>query len=336
MDPLPRIPDEPPIIAPLSGHPSGEGYPLWSVMIPVYNCSEYLTETLESVLNQDPGKEKMQIEVCDDASTDADVEQLVNHIGKGRIIYFRQARNVGHIRNFETCLNRSRGRLIHLLHGDDKVNQGFYKKMEDLFIQYPEAGAAFCRYMVKDEYNGEEWISDLEMPEAGILDNWLKKLACEQRIVTPSVVVKREVYEKLGGFYGIYYCEDWEMWLRIAAHYKMGYVPEILTEYRVRESSNSAQCFLTGSNLRDINRVINLTKKYFTGHEWAAIHKQAKKNYAHAAIDTANKIWERYQHRKGVRNQIRGALSLSTSRNILFPAARLYLKTLVGAKELKH
>jgi len=31
------------------------------------------------------------------------------------------------------------------------------------------------------------------------------------------MVVKREVYEKLGGFYGVEYGEDWEMWVRIAA-----------------------------------------------------------------------------------------------------------------------
>jgi hypothetical protein len=33
---------------------------------------------------------------------------------------------VGHIKNFETCLQRAQGSLVHLLHGDDYVLDGFY------------------------------------------------------------------------------------------------------------------------------------------------------------------------------------------------------------------
>ena len=125
-----RVPQRPPVIAPVK---DGVQRTLWSVMIPVYKGSHYLKETLEAVLQQDPGPEKMQIEVVDDCSTDADVAQLVLQIGKGRVDYYCQPVNVGSLRNFETCLNRSRGHFIHLMHGDDRVKQGFYKEMEILF-----------------------------------------------------------------------------------------------------------------------------------------------------------------------------------------------------------
>jgi hypothetical protein len=43
--------------------------PYWSVMIPTYKAqADYLVETLNSVLQQDPGPEQMQIEVVDDCS----------------------------------------------------------------------------------------------------------------------------------------------------------------------------------------------------------------------------------------------------------------------------
>src|SRR5206468_9339134 len=43
--------------------------PFWSVMIPTYNCGDYLRRTLQSVLAQDPGPDQMQIEVVDGSST---------------------------------------------------------------------------------------------------------------------------------------------------------------------------------------------------------------------------------------------------------------------------
>src|SRR5262249_49179546 len=48
--------------------PDGIARPLWSVMIPTFNCASYLRETLRSVLTQDPGRDVMQIEVVDDCS----------------------------------------------------------------------------------------------------------------------------------------------------------------------------------------------------------------------------------------------------------------------------
>ncbi|TAN02322.1 MAG: glycosyltransferase [Chitinophagaceae bacterium] len=328
MEQLNRIPKAPPYIAPRPPVPLRDSYPLWSVMIPVYNCATYLGKTLESVLCQDPGKDKMQIEVCDDASTDDDVEKIVRDIGKGRVTYFRQSHNVGHLRNFVTCLNRSRGDWVHLLHGDDKVYPGFYNKMENLFFHFPEAGAAFCRYKVIDEYDGNSWTSDEEMDKAGILDDWLMKLACEQRIVTPSMVVKRIVYEELGGFYGVHHCEDWEMWLRIASHFKTGFVPNVLAEYLLREGSNSSQSFLKGQDIKDIHWLIKSTKKYFTEADWKKIQMKARYAYAHSAVKNANKIWDRYHHRRGVRNQLVGALRLFPGRSVLFPVIKLYFKTL--------
>ncbi len=332
MEQLNRIPQAPPSVFPRPELPEGASYPLWSVMIPVYNCSGYLKETLTSVLTQYPGPEKMQIAVCDDASTDGNVEQIVADVGQGKVAYYRQARNVGHLRNFETCLNRSRGNLIHLLHGDDKVYPGFYRKMEAALAAFPAAGAAFCRYIVQDESDRSIWKSDLENPETGVLKNWLTRLACEQRIVTPAMVVRRDVYETLGSFFGVHHCEDWEMWLRIAANYETVFVPDVLAEYLVRKGSNSSESLLSGRDLKDVRWLINYSRKYFPKEEWKAIQHTARVNYAHAAVENAKKLWHRQQNRKGVRNQLMGALRLSRGRSVLFPSIALYYKTIMKIK----
>ena len=109
--------------------PAGVHRPLWSVMIPTYNCAALLRETLKSVLAQDPGREQMQIEVIDDASTKDDPEAVVRELGQGRVAFHRHSKNIGATANFNTCLSRSRGTLVQILHGDDLVLPGFYDRM---------------------------------------------------------------------------------------------------------------------------------------------------------------------------------------------------------------
>ena len=84
----------------------GASRPLWSVMIPTYNCAHYLRETLASVLEQDPGIERMQIEVVDDCSTLDDPESVVKELGQGRVSFYRQPENVGYIKQHITPIRK--------------------------------------------------------------------------------------------------------------------------------------------------------------------------------------------------------------------------------------
>ncbi|MCI0636075.1 MAG: glycosyltransferase, partial [Actinobacteria bacterium] len=221
-------------------------------MVPTYNCAGYLRQTLVSALDQDPGPEVMQIEVVDDASSD-DPEAVVDELAGARVEVFRQPTNVGSVQNFNTCLLRARGELVHLLHGDDWVRPRFYEIMEKPFAM-TEVGAAFCRYIAVDESGNWQGIADLEQPTAGVVPDWLERIGEGQRLQTPCMVVRRAVYEQLGGFdpsldgYG----EDWEMWVRIAARHAVWYEPEPLAVYRVRSSSLTGQLLHTGENVRKL------------------------------------------------------------------------------------
>ena len=62
--------------------PAGVARPLWSVMIPTYDCAHHLRETLVRVLAQDPGPDAMQIEVVDDHSTRDAPEDVVREVGE--------------------------------------------------------------------------------------------------------------------------------------------------------------------------------------------------------------------------------------------------------------
>jgi len=125
--------------------------PYWSVMIPSYNPrAAYLEETLRSVLAQDPGPERMQIEVVDDCSPEVDLAALVKAIAGERVQLSRTERNLGLAGCWNACIERSRGEWVHILHQDDWVLPGFYARFESLSKTVQGIDAAFARYIHAD------------------------------------------------------------------------------------------------------------------------------------------------------------------------------------------
>ena len=288
-----RIPQVPPVIAALDPN---ESRPLWSVMIPSYNCINFLRCTLESILAQDPGKSKMQIEVVDDCSTDGDVGALVDEIGKGRIAFYRQDINRGSLRNFETCINRSTGKLVHLLHGDDAVKVG----------------------------NEEpEWAANL-FPPRGIINDFLARIAGFQQLQPPSMVVKRSVYERLGSFFAVNYGEDWEMWIRIAASYKVAFSPKCLALYRAGHGTNiTKHSISSGRNITDISRVIDIVQEYFPLNKRKEYKSKAQKNFSNHYARASVIIYRENKDMAFV--QARGAWKLDKNLKTFYYIFRLYL-----------
>lgn len=315
-----RTPQKPPVILPLPDDPNR---PRWSVMIPVYNCMAYLEQTLRSVLAQDPGMAFMQIEVVDDHSTDGDVAGLVSRIGKGRIQYYRQPVNRGSLRNFETCLNRARGEWIHLLHGDDRVRPGFYREIDRLFRAHPAAGAAFTNHIFINEQGKEVSHYKPLASEAGLLEDWLVRIAGRQYIQPPAIVVKREVYEQLGSFFAIHFGEDWEMWVRIAAHYPVAYSPRHLAEYRYHTQNISTRSFISGQSIRDIRTAIDIIQGYLPTHLRRPLRRLAERNFALYFANTSQKILGGLQQPRAAFIHAWGAWKMSPNLNTTVSMVKL-------------
>lgn len=320
-----RTPQQPPRILPVET----TDRPRWSVMIPVYNAGQYLRQTLESVLMQAPSESEMQIEVIDDCSTDIDVQQLVRDVGKGRVGYYRQPYNVGSLRNFETCLNLSKGYYIQLLHSDDLVHQGFYQTLESLFNQYEEIGAAFCRYRYIDENGDVIFYPEAEAPMECVLENWLARLAERQRIQYVSIAVKRSVYEELGGFYGVHYGEDWEMWARIATRHKFGYTPTVLASYRRHLNSISGNAFTTGQNIRDLDFVMKKINEYLPAGSRKQALRTARKFYSFYAVRTASMLWDKFKNSRGAVAQIKEAWRLHRDPLLVWAILKVFVKIML-------
>jgi glycosyltransferase involved in cell wall biosynthesis len=227
-------------------------------MIPTYNCAQYLRQALESVLAEDLGPDNMQIEVVDDHSTRDDPEAVVSEIGEGQIQFFRHAINRGSVHNFNTCLDRSRGLLVHILHGDDYVLPGFYKAFGNAFNMNPSLALVACRCFVVD-LNGE---IDYLSPR---VHNWEsptndpRSLMAENPLRTPGVVVRRSFYEKFGGFCtDLPRFADWEMWNRVVRLQSGIFLNSPLAAYRMSPENLTDRDAQTGALLRDYIRLADI------------------------------------------------------------------------------
>jgi glycosyltransferase involved in cell wall biosynthesis len=223
-------------------------------MIPAYNPpAGYLRETLESVLRQDPGPNRMQIEVVDDQSTKADVTALVHSIAGDRVAVSKTPINLGLAGCWNTCIQRASGDWVHLLHQDDWVLPGFYRRFEALVSANPALDAACCRQLDADGDGHWTYLSPLMKREPGPLDNFSGSLARHPTLQCPAVIVRRQTYQRLGLFRAdLPYVLDWEMWSRIAANGTWGYEPTPGAVYRMHSGSETQRLKRSGVALRNL------------------------------------------------------------------------------------
>lgn len=233
--------------------------PLWSVMIPTFNCADYLGQALESVLAQDLGPDQMQIEVVDDCSTLDDPESVVNRVGKGRVAFYRQPQNVGATNNFNACIERCRGHFVHILHGDDWVEPSFYETINVLLSTFKEASLFAARFYYVDESGIRTGISPrLQKYEHAVCHD--SSFFAEGPVIHfVTSVFRRSFFQQYGGFNpDLIHAADWEMWVRIVTEGGIVMTPEVLGNYRVFANNDTGRLMRSAENLVDRQRCIKL------------------------------------------------------------------------------
>jgi tetratricopeptide (TPR) repeat protein len=174
--------------------------PFWSVVMPVYNRTDYLLEALASVLRQWPGAAEMEILVVDNASNPP-LFELVNAIGSGIIRYYRHPQNLGAVRNANAGIALSRGQWVHILHDDDCVLPDFYTHLKSSLERCPASvGAACTNFQYFNEIGavieaGE--INSCLANQPGILTDFLRNLGVTCPLQIPAVVMRRSALEQL-------------------------------------------------------------------------------------------------------------------------------------------
>jgi glycosyltransferase involved in cell wall biosynthesis len=314
--------------------PERSARPLWSVMIPTYNSTAYLEETLRSLLAQDPGAEAMEIEVIDNCSTQDDPEPLVREIGRGRINYHRQTTNVGAIENFNTCIRRARGEWVYILHSDDVVRPGFFSAARKAIAAQPQVSAVVFRIIYMDEDGLWIGLSDPEARTPAILDeNFVRRQLLDQRIQFVGMIVRRDAYEELGGFRPeLKHCADWDMWNRLAVCKQLFYEPEPLACYRLHGGAQSSHVVRTGENVADERRCIRISLGYVPREQARHLHREALKAAAVRASRRMRHSWRNDDYGTALR-QLREALRCSLAPVVL---ARLLCLLALVILERRH
>lgn len=281
-----------PRIAPL---PTGTARPFWSVMIPTYNCAAYLRRTLASVLAQDPGVDAMHIEVVDDRSTGDHPEAVVDELGSGRVRFGRNPTNLGPTATFNACLERSLGRWVHLLHGDDMVLPGFYEECRRIIARDPEVVMIVGQVVTIDEEDRWTGVIGPEPMHAGRrFEDFVRRQALAQLAQFAGVVVRRDAYERAGGFCTYFdHVADRDMWFRIGQIGSVWCTSRPYGLYRIHSAADTAKHVLRATNVRETYLVthVNLVR---VGMRRSDPEATAFRTWlAHRAYRSARKLYAR-------------------------------------------
>lgn len=209
--------------------------PKVSVIIPAYQDAEHIRAAVDSVLAQT--YLDREVIVVDDGSTDetlkvlsayGDAIQVISQPNRGP----SAARNLG--------IQVAQGEWVAFLDADDTWLPDKLARQMPLFQKGDGVGLVCSDTFFID--------SQGLRPRTGFMDNSphsgrvLMTIFTASFIPTSTVVVRKICLDQVGGFdEGLRACEDLDLWLRIAAEWEIGFVPEPLAYYRVSDGQLSSQ-----------------------------------------------------------------------------------------------
>jgi glycosyltransferase involved in cell wall biosynthesis len=194
-----------------------------SVIIPVFNSARFVSTALASVFAQT--FRSFEVVLVDDGSEDQRELDAVLAPWIERIHCIRQP-NGGPARARNTGIARAAGELIAFLDADDEWFPEKLARQVEYFRRYPETGLLHSGVLPHTNAG--------RATEAPPRNAFCDLFHTSFFINTLSVMVPRAVVLEVGGFdeRREIHIEDWDLWLRIAARYPIGYISEALAYHR--------------------------------------------------------------------------------------------------------
>ena len=224
--------------------------PAVSVILPTFDRLHFLRPAVTSVLAQ--SYRDWELLVADDGSqeeTKAYLRGLTDP--RIRLIWLQHTGRPAIVRN--TALRHARGEWVAFLDSDDLWDSSKLERQIDSLAAHPEHEWSLTGCAVID--GSDAGHGRLKVAGGWILD---RLIAEEVTIATPSVLVARRVLEELGGFdEQLISCEDYELWLRLAARSEADLVDQPLTLVRrhTEHSTDELTC------LKDLARMLEKVQR---------------------------------------------------------------------------
>lgn len=232
--------------------------PLVSVFIPVYNAESLVAQAIESVLAQT--YPHYELIVVDDASTDGTAEVIARYQNHHKVRIHHNPTNLGIAPNWNMGVSLCKGDLVARLDADDFYAPGFLEQVVSIFQRYPDVGMVFTGVNIISPFN--ELTRELPYRRSWVRTgrDFLPELLRGCRVRSPTVCVRRTCYEQLGPLVDeLRIHHDWEMWVRIAANYDVGYLAELLAYYRfLNPGGCTAQAIHDGRSIGDCRLWLDL------------------------------------------------------------------------------
>jgi glycosyltransferase involved in cell wall biosynthesis len=206
-----------------------------SIILPTYNRKLLLGRAIQSILDQ--SYQNFEIIVVDDCSSD-NTDKFVKSIKDKRIQYIQLKKRKGANIARNTGIKAAKGDYIAFQDSDDVWLDRKLEKQMKAFKESPEdIGVIYTsRINLADGKKSIIPSPDIEPKEGNLHDILLKT----GFIATPTAVVKRECFAKVGMFdENLPREQDWDLWIRISKHYRFKHIDEPLVKSYLQTDSIS-------------------------------------------------------------------------------------------------
>lgn len=196
-----------------------------SVVLPTYNRCKTINRAVSSVLNQTYSE--IELIIVDDASTDA-TENVISNIHDSRIRYIKLDKNVGPSRARNIGVDEAKSNYIAFMDSDDEWYSTKLERQMNYYLKNQQYGLVYCPYFYE---NGRKIIQipSKLIPKENLEGNIYYSLLDSNKIGTPTILIKKDIFLEFGGFDENLNClEDWDFALKVAGKYKIGFVDDIL------------------------------------------------------------------------------------------------------------
>lgn len=233
--------------------------PLVTVIVLCYNQASFVEDAILSVYQQT--YPNIELIIVDDASTDGSSTIIQKLSQTYSFRYICNSRNKGNCVAFNQALRLARGEYMIDLAADDILLPSRIQTGVDAFALLPDSyGVHFTDVELIDQHNkrvGTQYKrnKDGHLAEA-VPEGWIFRHLVERYFIcTPSMMIKKIVFDDLDGYDETLAYEDFDFWIRSSRKYQYSFSDKILVRKRVLKGS------LSGRQKKIFNPHLHSTKR---------------------------------------------------------------------------